>query len=182
MTANIKRADYQRVMEKGELFFKKSGCSKSPPVDLNVAAERLGIDVRYHKLQGDVSGFLFLDKMQDPIIGINIEHPPTRQRFTLAHEIGHFFLHAPPGGSGSFIDKGFTIVKRDTRSQMGVVVEEIEANFFAAEILMPAEHLYPDFVSSSSGKNPKKELDKLADKYDVSVEAMEYRLRNLGFM
>ncbi len=59
-----------------------------------------------------------------------------RQRFTIAHELGHFFLHR--ASSTVFVDAA-PIFFRDESSSNGSQREEIEANAFAAELLMPED-------------------------------------------
>ena len=50
--------------------------------------------------------------------------------------------------------------------------QEREANYFAAELLMPADCLREDA--------PKHSAARLAQRYKVSIEAMGFRLKNLG--
>ena len=54
-------------------------------------------------------------------------------------------------------------------------LDEIEANQFSAALLMPEDHLTKDFAKVRS-------IKRLAEKYNVSKTAMEYRLVNLGLM
>ncbi len=89
-------------------------------------------------------------------IGYNQKQHPHRQRFTVAHEIGHLLL----GHTG----KNFIL---DLNSKKP---EEIEANQFAAELLMPLEMLKKDF------QNGKKTAKDIAQAYNVSEEAVWWRL------
>ncbi|HEY4248477.1 MAG TPA: ImmA/IrrE family metallo-endopeptidase [Lacunisphaera sp.] len=108
---------------------------------------------------------------------MNANHSEARQRFTIAHELGHFFLHA---GDPVFVDQSF-VMMRDTASSEGEKVEEREANLFAAELLMPAKLIVKevedmdDIDIVDDGK-----IGRLADKFGVSVQAMSFRLANLG--
>lgn len=68
-------------------------------------------------------------------IGFNPTESKTRQRFTIAHELGHFELHKQD--SGLFVDKEFKMLFRDQNSSSGEIRKEQEANAFAAAILMP---------------------------------------------
>lgn len=86
-----------------------------------------------------------------------------RRRFTIAHEIGHFVLHperVAPERGGSVNAAG--------RAQ------EREADQFAAELLMP-EALVRDAVGRQGV-----DLQRLADRFEVSQQAMRTRLRSLG--
>src|SRR6185437_11369540 len=90
----------------------------------------------------EVSGMLV--PLPEPLDGkrwaivVNQSHPQTRKRFTIAHELGHLLLH---GFTTPHADREFIVRFRDARSSDGSVLEEIEANQFAAELLMPHDRL-----------------------------------------
>jgi Zn-dependent peptidase ImmA (M78 family) len=114
--------------------------------DLSVYSWAFGEDTDGIQItEGDVS-----------TIGYNKAQHPHRQRFTVAHEIGHLLL----GHTG----KNFIL---DLNSKKP---EEIEANQFAAELLMPLEMLKKDF------QNGKKNAKDIAKVYNVSEEAVWWRL------
>ncbi len=87
---------------------------------------------------------------------------PLRDRFTLAHELGHYFIHSNQG----------TIPIRASRKGAGPI--ETEANWFAAALLMPKE----DF--SSLAKSLNRDVHALAGHYQVSVRAVEVRLSSVN--
>lgn len=176
------RPDYQIVIKKAEEFFKMTAVSAAPPVDVHLAASRLNITVIRNDLEREISGYLFIDGDGPPIIGVNANHDIRRQRFTIAHELGHFLLHSPRAGKASFVDKSFFVVNRDTQSSLGVDTKEVEANYFAAEILMPALGLYRDVARSAVSDNLTVLCKTLANAYHVSPDAMRFRLSNLGFL
>lgn len=89
---------------------------------------------------------------------------PLRNRFTIAHEIGHFLLHSNFG-------KKSIKVARFTNTNTDRV--EWEANWFAAAFLMPAEELLRDYNECNN-------LGVLSGKYLVSKTALEVRLKDLG--
>ena len=142
-----------------------------PPVPVEKIATRAGVHVRRGKL-GEVSGLL-VRSVSEFIIGVNEEQAPTRQRFTIAHELGHFLLHE---NLHSHVDQGFAIRYRAEEASLGVNVHEIEANFFAASLLMPKSFLERDeairFLDDDKG------VAFLAKKYKVSPHAMSLRLGN----
>jgi Zn-dependent peptidase ImmA (M78 family) len=152
-----------------------------PPIDVNKIAIAQRINIHEEQL-GDISGLVFREGNQ-VIIGVNSSHPITRKRFTIAHELGHFFLHAE---NPLFVDKVFAVKLRDHVSSEAISKEEIEANAFAAELLMPSKFLNEDFVKAKSGVldyesgDISEVIKKLADKYIVSTHAMTVRLINLG--
>jgi Zn-dependent peptidase ImmA (M78 family) len=178
----FKRPGYRGVIEGSERFYRLAKLRAGNRLDVEKAAAALGVKILKSNLHGEVSGYLFISKGRSPIIGVNKKHPETRQRFTIAHELGHFMLHAPKDSDSSFVDKSFFIVNRDRNSTLGIEIREVEANFFAAEILMPAETLYRDITALPHSLKTEEIYYQLAEKYGVSVEAMRFRLNNLGFI
>jgi Zn-dependent peptidase ImmA (M78 family) len=147
----------------------------SAPVDVESVAQHLGAQVVYDDLEDDVSGFLLREKGISTI-AINKKHHPNRQRFTLAHECGHLFLHAQQGDR-LWLDK--TLFFRDD-SKTGDHFSEIEANQFAAGLLMPE-----DLLKASLGDTgPVSDTDvvRLSLKFQVSERAMTVRLISLGLL
>lgn len=82
------------------------------------------------RIDPNISGAIQYDdeKKTNPVIFINSIHPINRQRFTLAHELGHFFLHN--GGKLRIDNLNYADDNKNVR-------EEVEANYFAASLLMP---------------------------------------------
>lgn len=104
---------------------------------------------------------------------INRDDSPARQLFTLAHELGHFFLHRE--ARSEFVD-GDLVMNRDEDSKY--VREELEANEFAGNLIMPAGQIERRLPS----KRPtERQIIDLADFFRVSPLAMAIRLRTLGY-
>jgi Zn-dependent peptidase ImmA (M78 family) len=150
-----------------------------PPVDVEGLARQSGAAVTLEALDPEVSGVLY--RLPDRlVIAVNENHAQTRRRFTIAHELGHLVLHQ---GRPLIVDHVVRarVSLRDTRSSLATEREEIEANRFAANLLMPAE-----FVHAAVGKQVRRRLDEsstiesLAKLFGVSTQAMEFRLTNLG--
>lgn len=142
------------------------------PVDPFAVARSLGITVRFAKLPPDESGNVVIPSNGGAVITLNEYDAPVRQRFTCAHEIGHYRRRqAHPGlGKQTFIDY------RDTLAGLGQDPEEIYANQFAAALLMPAAFVQRRFaVEGKTGQE-------LASEFGTSVQAMNLRLRNLGLV
>lgn len=94
-----------------------------------------------------------------------------RQRFTIAHELGHYV-------SGHLV--GDTIMFRDGRksySRNNYDLEEYEANNYAAELLMPKYKV--DFLIEQENIT---DVGELARIFRVSPTAMMIRLKNLGWV
>jgi Zn-dependent peptidase ImmA (M78 family) len=152
----------------------------SAPVPVEQIAVDLGIQVVRTAADWQESGFLLRDNGRN-IIGINSRNSLKRQRFTIAHELGHWMLHE---GKPLIVDQSVMINKRNGVSSQASDEEEIAANQFAAELLMPKSFVL-DSVRQllTSGVGSRDELiAALARSFDVSGEAMGWRLINLGLL
>lgn len=150
-----------------------------PPVDAEAIAKAEGILVIRRRFDdGDVSGMLFRDG-DNHVIGVNSAHPRPRQRFTIAHELGHRALHP---GRELILDVPVRVNLRDKTSSMATDLEEIEANAFAAALLMPERLIRDQIGKIPPGKQhePDDTATALASIFKVSIAAMNFRLVNLG--
>jgi Zn-dependent peptidase ImmA (M78 family) len=68
---------------------------KQGEVPVEGIVQSFDIDIKLDKVDDNLSGFLFREKKnrQRSVIGANKSHHRHRQRFTIAHELGHFLLH-----------------------------------------------------------------------------------------
>jgi Zn-dependent peptidase ImmA (M78 family) len=149
-----------------------------PPVNVEAIAARLGIIIRRTPTTDDVSGFL-LKQAEAAVIGVNSLHHPNRQRFTIAHEIGHYMLH---DFDEVHVDKS-VVRLRSEASSAGTDKEEVEANRFAAELLMPKEFLEPELSRFAlNDLFDERGMQQLARHFQVSVQAMSNRLTSLGYI
>jgi Zn-dependent peptidase ImmA (M78 family) len=147
------------------------------PVPVEQVARWLGAEVVYRAFEGDVSGMVYRND-KEKVIGVNSSHPPNRQRFTVAHEIGHLILHK---GQHMYVDSfGGRVNWRDGARDKA----EAEANAFAAELLMPrifverAVALEMEHPPAS----PKQLVTTMARRFRVSQLSMQFRLENLGIL
>ncbi|MGC8769999.1 MAG: ImmA/IrrE family metallo-endopeptidase [Brevinematia bacterium] len=92
---------------------------------------------------------------------------PLRDNFTIAHELGHYFLHYPHGNKPPYPVK-FT--------RFGGGILETEANMFAASFLMPEEEM-----KKAIKEYGKENILLIASKFNVSYQAVEIRLKTLGY-
>ncbi len=144
----------------------------SPPTFVEDLATKLNIEIIKTSFDSsNVSGVLVY-KNGRFIIGINSTHTPERQRFTIAHELGHYVLHKKRFHMDTEFVEG-EIMYRDDKSATGEIREEVEANLFAASILMPKNI----FISSWKDLHS---ISDLATKFKVSVQAATFRLKSLG--
>ncbi len=153
-----------------------------PPVPVERIARSLGAVVSYQPFDADdISGLLYRAPDSAPIIGVNSANAKVRQRFTIAHELGHLLLH---NAYGLILERHLQINFRDAARSTASSQEEIEANQFAAEMLMPRELLQRALTALLAGRPvPDSELVmRLAGRFEVSRQAMEYRLASLGML
>lgn len=145
------------------------------PVPVEAMVRAHGITLRSGDLGEDVSGLLIRGgDGADAIIGVNATQPRTRRRFTIAHEFGHFLLHE---GISEHVDQGYRVNFRSGESALATNVEEIEANFFAASLLMPRRLL--DAHGAIEAVDSDSLVGQLAATFEVSRHAMSLRLANV---
>lgn len=137
------------------------------PVDPVWIAKQLGIDVIETKLPDNVSGALIKEIDQDPVIILSQIDSKNRKRFSCAHELGHY-AHRISNGA----DQYEYVDLRGQSARNGTDPDEIFANRFAAELLMPS-----DEVSILHKKGNPAFL--IASHFGVSDDAIRYRLKNL---
>ncbi len=155
----------------------------APPVNIEAIAKRLGLTVVYEDLGPDVSGLL-VSKGNDAYVFIQRSDHAHRRRFSIAHEVAHFVLrHQFDGGRHVHVDRGHFISQRGPRASAGIDPKEIEANQFAACLLMPSK-LIRDSVRATAGEMPLLDhhVSSLAREYEVSDQAMTIRLTTLGLL
>ena len=139
-----------------------------PPINVIDLAEKLGYTVWFATFKDErISGGVSFDAHQGGKIYVSRTETGKRQRFTVAHELGHCVLHRDDYKNG--ILESIDMFRRPDDHRP----EEIEANEFAASVLMPK-----DMVRQAWRKWRSTEI--LADIFQVSISAMSYRLYNLG--
>ncbi|MEL7300537.1 MAG: ImmA/IrrE family metallo-endopeptidase [Pseudomonadota bacterium] len=132
-----------------------------PPVDPTEIAEEEDIEVVFATFStklADVSGFY---DAEERAIYVNEAEHPNRQRFTLAHELGHHFLHREWAASSEY-----QVLLRSAPAYYDR--HEVEANEFAGNLLMPK------FLLDEFRHLP---IPTMAKLFAVSVPAMKYRLQ-----
>ncbi|MDX6438991.1 MAG: hypothetical protein QOF45_1574 [Gaiellaceae bacterium] len=140
-----------------------------PEVDIDKAALLLGARVIPHRYSTDaLSGFL-LYLSDGPVISTNSGQSRGRQRFTLAHELGHLIL----GHHADYhLDLTSSVSAGDPPGYDWK--HERAANTFAANVLMPAGLIRQDWAEEGAT------APRLAKRYGVSQEAIGIRLASLG--
>jgi Zn-dependent peptidase ImmA (M78 family) len=150
------------------------------PVSLDQIAEHYRIAQVQLSASGDIFGAIVREN-GNVMIAVNPDQHPNRQRFTIAHELAHFFLHYAEGiGHVEHVDTDFRVSWRNTVSSQGVDWNEIEANRFAAALLMPEQMLREDLDQFQI--LDRDAVQRFASMYKVSRLAMHFRLVNLGLL
>lgn len=140
---------------------------KKLPVDVLSIVKDLGLNaysLSDEEIMQGVSG-RYDSTSGVPAVFVNTQEPLTRQRFTLAHELGHFCLNH----GNSFRDTRETLYSYDHK--------EYSANLFAADLLMPEDYVKHYIFSEGITS-----VAELADIFLVSYSAMKIRLERLGLL
>jgi transcriptional regulator with XRE-family HTH domain len=141
----------------------------APPVDVADVTRRCGIRVLGFDFRGMVDG-LVVQLPDGPAIGLDTtQRNSQRRRFTLAHELGHYLLRHSASFHLDFFDAGGSAGDAPGYNWQ----HERAANEFAANLLMPA-----DKVRRAASRIS--DIDELAAAFDVSRQAMAFRLAALG--
>lgn len=139
----------------------------SPPIDVLAVAKEFGVFVYSARLAEDVSGALVRDPSYGSpsgfVILVDRNEPSVRQRFTAAHELGHYVLHRALVGDR--LEDNYLLRSNGLSNR-----QEREANKFAAELLMPAK------LISKALEDGYRTPQSLAKLFHVSELAMSIQL------
>ena len=146
-----------------------------PPVPVYAIAEALGIyDIQEKPLTTFEGALIANESKTEGAIIVNSKSPPKRRRYSVGHELGHYLnpWHAPRGPEGFKCKTkdmvASTYSKGDRYQQM-----EVEANVFAAELLLPTSLVRP-FLNRKAGLDVD-HIIALSDKFEVSKESAARR-------
>ncbi|MCH7699027.1 MAG: ImmA/IrrE family metallo-endopeptidase [Chloroflexi bacterium] len=143
-----------------------------PPVDVHKIAEQLDFLVVPYDFPDETSAVLYIHEGVKSI-GVNQRHAPVRQRFSIAHELGHYLSgheDYTERGEGEKIQVDGRFDPSDPQQRL-----EQEANDFAAELLMPEAMVKEEMARMESF-----DATILARRFDVSEQALWIRLVGLG--
>ena len=146
--------------------------TKKFPVDPITIAKRLGLKVVETDLPKGNSGALVKQAGEDATIILDKKDHDNRKRFTSAHELGHYISRIESQDTTreyAYIDL------RSELSSRGTNEEEVFANKFAANLLMPQEAV-------ASLHRKKMPHFAMAVHFGVSPEALKYRLKKLNLL
>lgn len=193
MTRNRKKQVEQLAMQ----ILAKYHIKENPGQHLQTILDGENIQLMgYDDWAEDICGrFMYIG--DDPVIFYNSKHTPTMRAFTIAHELGHYFLKHLENEEAEIIclDRDF---QRMEDSDDAKKEREVEANYFASCLLMPFNLIYPVFLKFMQRQQlsgvlyvDKQQCNYLAYKqciwvfqlhFTASETAIRFRLVSLGWM
>lgn len=170
-----------KAEKEAEKLLAKHGVRRYP-VPVEELAEGEGAEVRYRTFDGNISGLLLRTDDGEFVVGVHAKHSRTRQRFTIAHELGHLLMHPGRPAIVEHLTRAAKVNFRDGTSALATDREEIEANQFAAGLLMPRKLVEQEFQRLLETHDVESIPGILARSFDVSPQAMQFRLVNLAYL
>ncbi|MBF6446572.1 ImmA/IrrE family metallo-endopeptidase [Nocardia elegans] len=158
----VDRTENNTPEQAARLVREQWGLSAGPVGHLVRLLENHGVLVVFSPLQAATVDAYSFDSRLRPVVLLNpLKNDYYRQRFDVAHELGHLVMHsdAEPGGK---------------------IVED-QAHRFAAELLMPADQIR-EVLPRAMGGSAWKSLAQLKEQWGVSIQALLYRARTLGVL
>ena len=158
------------------------GFANQIPLQIVALAESIGLRVLFACFNNNNIFGAITTKQFSPTIYVNTNDNRQRQRFTVAHEIGHYLLHMKNKNIQEMVD----MYRGNEHTRI-----EREANIFAAALLMDEHQISHDYWVFTASANKVLSLgsiydrtivESLANKYDVSISAMQIRLDVLGLI
>ncbi len=151
---------------------------KKPPVNIEALIQLFNIELdKNAALSPGISGEIRKLENGRYKISVNKNDHYFRQRFTMAHELGHFLFHLDKIGDGTNDDIKYRSSEKGAfYNTVMQLKEEMEANKFAASVLMPEDLL----INYAHTRMHPPQLAELAKQFQVSKAAMEIRLEGLS--
>lgn len=138
----------------------------STPVPIDAIIADMGLPLSYEPMDDNISGYIERTNGSYRIV-VNSAHARTRQRFTAAHELGHFIYHRDLLGDGVGDNRAYRTEGTGRQNENIRPIHERQANSFAANVLMPRHRLSAVEDEGTAA---------LAARFSVSQEAMRIRL------
>ncbi|WP_457796472.1 ImmA/IrrE family metallo-endopeptidase [Methylocystis sp. S23] len=141
------------------------------PVPIFEILGHIGLGPEYRMLDDNISGWIERRNGGSGYwVVINADHPRVRQRFTAAHELGHYIYHRDLLASGVGDTRAYRSVGTPLPNAAITQQHERQANSFAANTLMPQNEVLR--LRRTGVTDPRE----LARRFDVSEDAMRIRL------
>lgn len=142
----------------------------SAPVPVFQILDELGLGPEFRLLDDNISGWIERQPDDNYRVAVNANHALVRQRFTAAHELGHYIYHRDLLGQGVGDTRAYRADTTPFPNSAIKPMHERQANSFAANLLMPRATL-----ATLQGQGIVTPQD-LADRMEVSLHAMCIRL------
>lgn len=180
----------KRANEARQKLINPDACS----IDMKELVKAHGIRYFSKKLPNHISGASMTTERGEKIIVVNKDQPDTRKKFTIAHEIGHLILNHDTALNtqdkavinGQQREEPSQILFRNDKTPDGSDWREVEANHFAATLLMPERVLDKQIQKLMQQKSKpylsESDVFELANSFKVSAIAMSIRLSRFGFI
>ena len=159
------RKTYEQLEAAANVTLKHFNPQNSQFTNVIAIAMALGYKVMATNFEKNISGMV-VNNADGKYIYVNKNDTPERQRFTIAHEIGHILLHHVQKDEEYFVDY---------RNNNQYNDREFEADNFAAALLMPREKSISTWYETE-------DVDDFAKAMKVSRAAASIRLINLGLI
>lgn len=166
------------VNQKAEEIAEKYNAEKVAPFPFkNIEEKHSDLKIYLTEMEEGVSGAIVYDddKCHFDVL-INKNKPKKRQYFTIAHELGHYFLHRDQIQKNKIMVDSDDVVSEESMlyrlDNAPSTQIEVEANRFAASLLMPEKLVKKAWELMQN-------VQECADLFQVSISAMSIRLENL---
>lgn len=170
------RVRKERIQAVTEEYARKEGLD--PGFAIEALVKKLGGRIEYGDRIGSSlsseSIRVFADN--DFVIFVPTDTSPLRDRFTIAHELGHYLIHYPMVVTTHGPDSGMVATRFVDETNHDLVRAEWEANWFAAALLMPREPFTAKW--KESGGN----VRLVASYFNVTRPAAEVRAKSLELL
>ena len=146
----------------------------NPEISNDEMVELIGGEFEYDEIKetNGKDGSVFIDDIGDFLIKLPFDTSSVRDRFTIAHEFGHYILHYLwfKSDQPNYPNTYATRYSKGSTPQV-----EWEANWFAAAFLMPESKVREEWKLSES-------VLALSNKFNVSISAASLRAKRLGLV
>lgn len=153
----------KRIYEFAEQAHRQVMHSDTGKFSLPKLLELIGAKVHYFTMNefDQISGSIIVESIHEVYILLSNYTSEVRDRFTTAHEVGHYVLHCPEAAEG----------QKYTDDRFGTGRVEQEANWFAAGLLVPTMKLR-EYIDGDGSTDPYT----VATHFQVSGRAAEIRI------
>ena len=166
MSNNYTTEEIQQILDKIEIKYTYEEESDIKYVNIEEIVESEGVSISIKGMDDYISGYIHETSPDKYQIVANKNHHIHRQRFTMAHELGHYILHKKylNNGRGTNDNKIYRATyTADFYNEDIDLMQESEANLFASRLLIPK-----DLIIEKVLKNNKKTLNNIIEPLNLN--------------